>query len=105
MGEYAMHNNQTTNELLAKLSEKEREYALKVLREYEQSGTSKLHEDLKYADYVEIPVDIETFLTDPKYLGRGVINEEGKFTVFPYWVNLLKEIYPTNLPRIRREAL
>ena len=44
-----------------------------------------------------MPVDIETFLKDKKFLGSGLINPDGKFTVFPYWVKKLKEIFPTNL--------
>ena len=41
------------------LPEKEREYALQVLKELsEKNGQSKLYNDLRYADYKEIPVSI-----------------------------------------------
>ena len=79
------------------LSEKEKEYALQILKELSSKGNSEKFNDLLYGDYDEIPVDIETFLHEPKYLGRGLINEEGKFTVFPYWVETLKKIFPTNI--------
>jgi hypothetical protein len=82
---------------LNNLSEKERELALKILKEMSTGGTSQTYNDLLYSDYEEIPVDIETFLRDPKYLGKGLINEEGKFTVYPYWVKTLKEIFPDPL--------
>ena len=58
-----------------------------------KKGSSKKFDDLRYADYEEIPVDIYTFLHDPNYLGKGLINEEGKYTVFPYWEKKLKEVF------------
>ena len=82
---------------LDKLSDKEKEYALSILKELSETGKSKKYDDLLYADYEEIPVDIETFLHDPMYLGKGLTDEEGRFTVFPYWVNMLKQLFPTNI--------
>lgn len=79
------------------LSEAERKAALSMLAEISETGRSKALEEMEYADYEEIPVDIGTFLTDPEYLGRGLTNEEGKFTVFPYWVKTLKRLFPTNV--------
>lgn len=84
-------------EQIKNLSDKEREYLFKILGEVSQSGNSETLEDLKYQDYQEVPVDIETFLYDKNYLGNGLINAEGKFTVFPYWVETLKKIFPNNL--------
>ena len=66
------------------LSEQERKVALEIMQQFSMSGQSELYDDLKYSDFDEIPVDIETFLKDPIYLGKGLINKEGKFTVFPY---------------------
>lgn len=82
---------------LNNLSPKEKEYALKILSELQKDGKSKSYEDLLFSDYKEIPVDIETFLHNENYLGKGLINEDGKFTVFPYWVETLKKIFPTNI--------
>jgi hypothetical protein len=79
------------------LSPAEREYALKILEEYASDGASGLHNDLKYADYEEIPVDITTFMHNKRYLGNALYNKEGNFTVFPYWEEKLKEIFPTNI--------
>lgn len=81
---------------LDSLSPQEREYALQILGELNTKGESKSYDDLLYADYDEIPVDIDTFLHDKNYLGNGLINAEGKFTVFPYWVETLKKIFPNN---------
>lgn len=77
------------------LSPKEKEYALKILQQYADQGASELYNDLKYADYEEVPVDIITFIHDRRYLGNALYNQEGKFTIFPYWENKLKEIFPS----------
>ena len=89
----------TNSELLSLngLNEKEKEYALRILNQLSSGGTSDLYKNLLLQDYDEIPVDIETFLTNPNYLGKGLINEEGKFTVFPYWVETLKKVFPDSL--------
>ena len=82
---------------LQNLSEEERNLALKILSEYSNTGSSELYTELLVSDYEEIPVDIETFLYDPKYLGKGLIDEEGRKTVYPYWVKVLKDIFPDPL--------
>jgi len=51
------------------LSEQEKQIALKILKEYSETGKSEEYEKLLYADYKEIPVDIITFITDNRYLG------------------------------------
>lgn len=93
-----MENIGNTGKLkLNNLSDSEQKEVLKILREISDDGTSEDYNKLIYKDYEEIPVDIETFLTNPKYLGKGLINEEGKFTVFPYWVKVLKKVFPDPL--------
>lgn len=82
---------------LKNLSEEERNVVLSILKEYSEEGHSKQLEDLLTSDYEEIPVDIETFLFDPQYLGKGLIDAEGHKTVFPYWIKILKQIFPTNI--------
>lgn len=79
------------------LNEQERELVLKILDEISKNGNSQIYNDLLYSDYEEVPVDIETFLKDPNYLGKGLINDEGKFTVYPYWMKTLKKIFPNPL--------
>lgn len=91
------NENLTISNVLNNLSEDERKLALSILKEYtENEGKSKLLLDILYTDFDEIPVDVETFLKDPRYLGKGLINEEGKFTVYPYWVDMLKDIFPNS---------
>lgn len=77
------------------LSEQEKKIALQILSQYANSGESKLFDDLKYADFEEIPVDIHTFLHDRKYLGNALYDPEGRFTLFPYWEKKLGDIFPT----------
>lgn len=76
-----IHN--ISKEQLSKLSPREREVALTILKQYANKGSSDLFDKLIYQDYEEVPVDIETFIDDPNYLGNGTVIE-GKSTVFPY---------------------
>lgn len=88
----------TYNEDIMKdLTPEEKEQVLKILNEFSETGESKSYNDILYKDFEEIPVDIETFLHDPEYLGKGLTTEEGKFTVFPYWEETLKKIFPDNI--------
>ena len=82
---------------LSGLSEQERAAVLKILEEYSTQNSSNTYTDILYSDYEEIPVGIDEFLHNPKYLGKGLTNEEGKFTVYPYWVEVLKKIFPDPL--------
>lgn len=79
------------------LTEQERNAVVQILNEYSEKGISVKLQQLLYEDYEEIPVDIDTFLDSSEYLGRGLINEEGKKTVFPYWRKVLKKVFPDNL--------
>lgn len=82
---------------LSGLSQQERAAVLKILEEYSTQDSSSTYTDILYSDYEEIPVGIDEFLHNPKYLGKGLTNEEGKFTVYPYWVEVLKKIFPDPL--------
>ena len=82
---------------LENLTEEEREAVVQILKEMTENGVSNKMNDILLEDYKEIPVDIETFIHDPLYLGRGLMNAEGKFTLFPFWEDLLKRIYPDPL--------
>ena len=98
-------NTQITNDLLLNLTESERREVLKILGEISNSGDSVSYKEHLYKDYDEIPVDIETFLRDTKYLGKGLITEEGKFTVFPYWLDTLKKLFPDPLQPVKYNTL
>lgn len=79
------------------LSEREQQEVLKILEQFSVDGKSENLNKLLYQDYIEIPVDINTFLHSSTYLGNGLIDAEGRFTLYPYWEDLLKKIYPDPL--------
>lgn len=78
------------------LNPQEKEFALKVLSEY-ANGSAELLNNLKYADYKEVPVDIITFIKDNRYLGKAWHLSDGKCKLFPFWENKLQELFPDNL--------
>ena len=83
--------------LLSGLSEEERAAVLSILNEYAQDGTSKQYEDILYSEYNEVPVDIETFLTDDKYVGVAWKDKRGVSKLYPYWLDVLKKLFPNNI--------
>ena len=85
------------NEILKELSPEEREKVLAMLKEFGEKGYSEQYNEILYSDYEEIPVDIHTFLHNPDYLGKALTDEEGRFTLFPYWENLFDKIYKDNI--------
>lgn len=84
-----------SEEQLQALNSQEREIATKILKEFAAEGKSQTLMDLYYTDYEEIPVSIEEFLHNRKYLGNALYDPDGHFTLFPYWEEKLKEIFPT----------
>lgn len=86
----------TNEEILNTLTPQEREHALKILSQLKTNGSSEILDKMRLEDYKEVPVDINTFMHDERYLGKGLTNVEGKFTVFPYWVETLNKVFPNN---------
>lgn len=82
-------------EQLNSLSPEERKLALEILKQYAKNGSSDIFDELIYNDYEEIPVDIETFLTDDNYMGQAWKDSENKLKIYPYWMKRLKELFPT----------
>ena len=85
-----------TNTELQALTPEERKAVLSILKEYQSTGSSVKLNELFSEDYSEVPVDITTFIHDRKYLGNGLYDPQGRFTIFPFWEEKLKEIFPTN---------
>lgn len=60
----------------------------------ENLSTKDLYKAAAIAEgYESVPVDIETFINDPMYIGS--IYGEGR--VYPYWLDKLRKIYPNPL--------
>lgn len=85
-----------TDEEFQQLGKEERELVIKIIKEYKETGESQTLNNMYKRDYEEIPVDIHTFMHNPKYLGNALYDPEGRFTIFPYWEKKLKDIFPTN---------
>ena len=84
------------------LSGSERAEVMRILNEMKATGKSPTLDRLKYVDYWERPVTIDEFLDSDAYLARGlnVIDEASgtkKQTVFPFWRDTLRKIFPDNL--------
>lgn len=41
-----------------------------------------------------MPATIHEFLHEKKYLGNALYDQEGRFTLFPYWEEKLEEVFP-----------
>lgn len=81
---------------LDNLTEEEKAIAFSILKEYQDTGDSKIYNEILQSDWDEVPVDITTFMHDRRYLGNALYDQEGRFTVFPYWEEKLKDIFPDN---------
>lgn len=68
----------------------EQQILRQILVELSQDGYSQTYHDIWLADYKEIPVSIDTFLTSDTYLGKT--NRNGA-AVYPFWRRSLKEFF------------
>lgn len=82
---------------LQNLSDKEKEYAIQILKQLSEEGSSELYEELIYQDFKERPVDIITFIKDNRYLGKAWHLSDGTCKLFPFWEEKLQEIFPDNI--------
>lgn len=73
---------------LENLTEQERQILIQMAKEFSDKGSSNVLKSLWYEDYDEVPVDIDTFLDDPRYFGDVL---EG--SIYPYWREMLRNIF------------
>ena len=73
---------------LENLTEQEKQILFQMAKEISEKGSSNVLKSLWYEDYDEVPVDIDTFLDDPKYFGDVL---EG--SIYPYWREMLRNIF------------
>ena len=71
---------------LDSLTPVEREALISIMREVSEDGTSSTVSEILSEDYEEFPVDIDTFLDDPQYIG-------GQLDIYPFWSDKLREIF------------
>lgn len=73
---------------IKKLKPDEQLVVKEIIQELATTGTSKLLKDLWYSDYEEIPVNIDTFIDDPRYLGNSLGH-----SIYPFWRRQLRNIF------------
>lgn len=71
-------------------SAQEQQVLLQILNEMSISGESKTLEDIWLADFKEVPVSIDEFISSPYYLGKANRNGEA---VYPYWRETCRNIF------------
>ena len=74
----------------SKLSPENKELVLKILSEYKDTGTSQTLKELWEVDYEEIPVTIDEFICNDRYLGRVTGNGT---LIYPFWREKYREIF------------
>lgn len=67
---------------------------LPALESLSLSELEKIYASL--SGYETIPVDIETFIDHPDYLGKCFEDDEDGIRFFPYWREFLKRVYPNS---------
>ena len=75
--------------ILATLTPEEKQAVLTIMNEQASTGSSSSLAELYNEDYEEVPVDIDTFLESPLYLGNSTNNGTA---IYPYWRNCYREI-------------
>lgn len=71
-------------------TEEEQGYLLKILQELSEFGESETYKSVWLADYKEIPVDIDTFISSDAFLGKT--NRQGE-AVYPFWKEDLRKFF------------
>lgn len=71
-------------------TEKERVYLRRILEEIAETGDSQTYRDIWLSDYIEIPVDIDTFLCDDYFLGK--ITRNGN-AIYPFWRDFMRKLF------------
>lgn len=80
-------------EILGALTPVEKNAVEKILNEINTTGSSSLYKEMLGEDYEEVPVNIDTFIEDDRYIGK--VTQQGT-TIYPYWRNMLRQIFDPN---------
>ncbi len=74
-------------EIMLQLTKEEQTWAIQMLREKMDKGTSDTLAKMYSIDFIRKPVDIETFIKDPFYLGKSC---DG---IYPVWLEEMKYVF------------
>lgn len=77
-------------EIYSSCTDQEKYYLRKILEEISMYGESDTYNNIWLSDYKEIPVSVDRFISDERYLGKVTRNGEA---VYPYWKHALSEIF------------
>ena len=80
-------------ENITNLPTEERKIASLVLQQLATTGESPLLNSIYEEDYEEIPVSIEKFYSDERYMGK--VYQKGSL-IYPYWKEFLHNIFHSN---------
>lgn len=72
------------------LSPENKQLVLKILDEYKTTGESQTLKEIWEVDYEEIPVTIEEFIKNDRYLGK--VTGHGEL-IYPFWKEKYNEIF------------
>lgn len=87
------------------LTKREKELFYQIIDEYKDNGNSITYSSLLYDDYIEVPVDIITFIEDNNYLGKAWHLPDGSSKLYPYWKDKLRELFKDNLDNAYNNAI
>ena len=73
--------------ILQGLTKEEQQAVIQILREQEKTGSSNSYNSLISADYDEIPISIEEFISNPRYAGNYLQE------YYPFWKDQLINIF------------
>jgi len=62
----------------------------RILEEISLYGDSQTYRDIWLADFKEVPVTVDQFICDPRYLGK--VNRQGA-AVYPFWRQTINDIF------------
>ena len=81
-------NQGVSPEELESLTDQEREILFNMVKELNEYGASNTLKSIWYEDYEEVPVDIDTFIDDERFLGNALGD-----TLYPFWRDVLRKLF------------
>ena len=83
-----------SKEQYAAMSPEQQDFIRKILFEYQEYGESKTLKEIWEVDYNEIPVTIDEFVENERYLGKST--RKGT-TIYPYWREVYRQIFDPSI--------
>lgn len=81
------------NDALKNLNNVEKQQVLKILQEANIKGKSEEYQKLMNDIWDELPIDVDTFIDDDKYMRRYFYPDNKSCIIYPFWRIKLKELF------------